>query len=93
MAVDVDETGRDHEARNVEPIAGFRSREIADARDPAFSNADVGSNPGDTGAVDDRAAGENEIEALGRRASAENEERREDRERHPFEHRAFYRTG
>ena len=62
MRVDVDEPGRHDEARDVQGLACGRPRKRFDRHDPAVADTDVGRERRRTGAVDDPAAREEEIE-------------------------------
>ena len=69
--VRVDEPRRDDEPGGVDARVCRRAAQVADARDAVAADADVGKKPRGAGAVDHAAAGEHEIERLGRLTGGE----------------------
>ena len=66
VVVDIDEAGRHDPAADIDPPGCFGVGEVTDRGDPVAGDADVGGVPVRAGAVDDRAAAENEIVHGGR---------------------------
>jgi hypothetical protein len=62
--VGVDEAGRDDEAGGGEVSVGDRSGQVADGRDLAAGDAEVGDVRDTAGAVDDGPAPKNQLERL-----------------------------
>ena len=62
MHVGVDETGRDHLPRRVDADLRLRRLELANGGDPVTANADIAVKPGQTAAVHDSAAGDQNVE-------------------------------
>ncbi len=62
LAEQIDEARRDREVVQLEAALRFCAREIAHRCDAVAADADVGAEPGRPGAVDDAAAGEDQIE-------------------------------
>ncbi len=62
MVVDIDETGSDHAAGNIEYLRGGRSRQVTDRGDAIVDNAHIGAKPGGARAVNHIAAAEDQIE-------------------------------
>ena len=65
LAEHVDEAGGDDFAGGVDGALARSCGEIADGGDFAVADADVSGIPGRTGAVDDVAVGDDEVEGLG----------------------------
>ena len=68
MRVDVDESGRDHEARGVDDRDGGGRGQVADRGNPALADGHVGPPAGRPGPVHDDAAADQEVVGVLRRA-------------------------
>ncbi len=65
VGVRVDEAGRDHQARHVDPGVRGGVRQIADGGDAVAAHAQVGAPSRGVAAVDEGAAHEQQVEGLG----------------------------
>ena len=65
VAMDVDEARRDAETPDVEVDGCAAIREIPDLRDVSTDDADIGTVSGCTGPVEDLAAPQDDVEAVG----------------------------
>lgn len=62
VAVDVDKAGADDVSAGIDPAASLPALQLADGRDPVPGDAHVGKAPGCSGAVDQPAPGDQEVE-------------------------------